>query len=42
MHYAAEPGDYVREHGLQRETDAQISNHEVGKYEQARRARSEP
>ena len=30
--YAAEPGDYVRKHGLQRETDAEIVNHEAGKY----------
>jgi len=30
--YAAEPGDYVREHNLQRETDAEIVNHEAGKY----------
>jgi len=30
--YAAEPGDFVREHGLQRETDAEIVNHEAGKY----------
>jgi len=30
--YAAEPGAYVEEHGLRRETDAEIVNHEAGKY----------
>jgi hypothetical protein len=30
--YAADPGDYVEEHGLQRDTDAEIVNHEAGKY----------
>ncbi|MAG34077.1 MAG: hypothetical protein CL908_24625 [Deltaproteobacteria bacterium] len=30
--YAAEPGEYVTEHGLERETDAEIVNHEAGKY----------
>jgi len=30
--YSAEPGAYVREHGLERETDAEIVNHEAGKY----------
>jgi hypothetical protein len=34
--YAADPGDYVREHGLQRETDAEIVNHEAGKYSRKR------
>ena len=32
--YAADPGDYVSEHGLQRDTDAEIVNHEAGKYSQ--------
>jgi hypothetical protein len=35
--YAADPGDYVREHGLERDTDAQIVNHEAGKYSRKRR-----
>ncbi len=30
--YAAAPGDYVHEHGLERDTDAEIVNHEAGKY----------
>jgi hypothetical protein len=30
--YAKDPGDYVRAHGLQREADAEIVNHEAGKY----------
>ena len=30
--YAADPGDCVREHGLARETDAQLVNDEAGKY----------
>jgi hypothetical protein len=30
--YAAEPGDYVERHGLARKTDAEIVNHEAGKY----------
>ena len=30
--YAAEPGEYVREHNLQRETDSEIVNDEAGKY----------
>jgi hypothetical protein len=30
--YANDPGDYVREHGLQRDTDAEIVNREAGKY----------
>jgi hypothetical protein len=30
--YAAEHGDYVERHGLERETDAEIVNHEAGKY----------
>jgi hypothetical protein len=30
--YAADPGDYVREHGLERDTDAEIVNDEAGKY----------
>ena len=30
--YAAEPGDYVKDHGLERDTDAEIVNHEAGKY----------
>jgi hypothetical protein len=34
--YAADPGDYVREHGLARETDAQIVNEEAGKYSRKR------
>ena len=34
--YAADPGDYVREHGLQRETDAEIVNREAGKYSRKR------
>jgi hypothetical protein len=34
--YAADPGDYVREHGLARETDAEIVNHEAGKYSKRR------
>ena len=32
--YAAEPGPYVREHHLERETDRQIVNIEAGKYRQ--------
>jgi hypothetical protein len=28
--YAADPGDFVRDHGLARETDAQIVNEEAG------------
>lgn len=35
--YAADPGDYVREHGLQRDTDAEIVNHEAGKYSRKER-----
>jgi hypothetical protein len=34
--YASEPGDYVREHGLQRESDAEIVNREAGKYSRKR------
>lgn len=34
--YAAEPGDYVAEHGLARESDAEIVNHEAGKYSRKR------
>jgi hypothetical protein len=30
--YEADPGPYVREHGLERETDRQIVNIEAGKY----------
>ena len=30
--YAADPGGYVKEHGLERDTDADIVNHEAGKY----------
>lgn len=30
--YAADPGSYVHEHGLERETDVEIVNHEAGKY----------
>ncbi len=30
--YLREPGEYVERHGLQRESDAEIVNHEVGKY----------
>jgi hypothetical protein len=30
--YAVEPGTYVREHHLERSTDAEIVNHEAGKY----------
>jgi hypothetical protein len=29
---AAQPGDYVREHGVERERDAEIVNREAGKY----------
>lgn len=32
--YEADPGDYVKEHGLQRDTDKDIVNHEAGKYSQ--------
>ena len=31
-YYAADPGDYVKQHALQRETDAEIVNHDAGKY----------
>jgi hypothetical protein len=34
--YAADPGEYVREHGLERATDAEIVNHEAGKYSRKR------
>jgi hypothetical protein len=34
--YASEPGEYVKEHGLARETDAEIVNHEAGKYSKKR------
>lgn len=34
--YAAEPGEYVETHGLQRETDAEIVNEEAGKYSKKR------
>ena len=34
--YAADPGAYVEEHGLQREHDAEIVNHEAGKYRKKR------
>ena len=30
--YAADPGEYVKAHGLERETDADIVNDEAGKY----------
>jgi len=32
--YASEPGEYVSEHGLERETDKDIVNYEAGKYSQ--------
>ena len=35
--YAADPGDFVKEHGLQRETDGEIVNSEAGKYSRKRR-----
>jgi hypothetical protein len=34
--YAAEPGEFVREHNLQRETDGEIVNQEAGKYSRKR------
>ncbi len=37
--YAADPGDYVNEHGLQRDADAEIVNHEAGKYSRKSRRR---
>jgi hypothetical protein len=37
--YAADPGDYVREHGLARAGDAEIVNHEAGKYARKREPR---
>ena len=38
--YVAEPGGYVEKHGLRRETDAEIVNHEAGKYSQKGRRRT--
>ena len=35
--YERDPGEYVEEHGLQRETDREIVNHEAGKYSQKNR-----
>jgi len=35
--YEAEPGPYVEKHGLQRDTDAEIVNHEAGKYSQKKK-----
>ena len=37
MDYERDPGEYVEEHGLQRETDSEIVNHEAGKYSQKNR-----
>jgi hypothetical protein len=34
-----DPGDYVREHGLARAGDAEIVNHEAGKYARKREPR---
>lgn len=40
--YAAEPGEYVASHGLERDTDAEIVNHEAGKYVRRPGARPRP
>ena len=37
--YAANPGEFVEQCGLQRDADAEIVNHEAGKYCRAKRGR---
>ena len=37
--YAAEPGEFVRDKGLERATYADIVNHEAGKYSRRRAPR---